>query len=78
MQLCFGLAAYKCGKEDTYAGTGKAEWQQSTDILSRQLGLCRQLSHYNGFAIYSYSSVFSEDSVENAKKEWQNLKNMLQ
>lgn len=78
VQLCFGLAAYKCGKEDTYAGTGKAEWQQSTDILSRQLGFCRQLSHYGGFAIYSYSSVFSEDSVENEKKEWQNLKNMLQ
>lgn len=78
VQLCFGLAAYKCGKEDTYAGTGKAEWQLSSDILSRQLGLCRQLSHYGGFAIYSYSSIFSENSTENAKKEWQNLKNMLQ
>ncbi len=78
VQLCFGLAAYKCGKEDAYAGTGKAEWQQSTDILSRQLALCRGLSHYGGFAIYSYSSIFSENSTENAKKEWQNLKNMLQ
>ena len=78
VQLCFGLAAYKCGKEDTYAGTGKAEWQLSSDILSRQLALCRGLSHYGGFAIYSYSSIFSENSTENAKKEWQNLKNMLQ
>ena len=78
VQLCFGLAAYKCGKEDTYAGTGKAEWQLSSDILSRQLTLCRGLSHYGGFAIYSYSSIFSENSTENAKKEWQNLKNMLQ
>ncbi len=76
--LCFGLAAYKCGKEDKYAGTGKAEWQQHTDILTRQLTLCRTLPHYAGFAIYSYSSVFSENSTENAKKEWKNLKNMIQ
>ncbi len=78
VQLCFGLAAYKCGKEDAYAGTGKAEWQQSSDILSRQLMLCRGLPHYGGFAIYSYSSIFSENTTENAKKEWQNFKNMLQ
>ena len=78
VRLCFGLAAYKCDKEDKFAGTGKAEWQQHTDILSRQLALCRTLPQYSGFAVYSYSSVFSENATENAKKEWKNLKNMLQ
>ncbi len=78
VQLCFGLAAYKCGKEDIHAGTGSDEWMQNSDILMRQLELCRTLSDYAGFALYTYSSIYMSDSTENMKKEWKNLESMLQ
>lgn len=77
VRLCFGLAAYKSGKEDKYAGKGLTEWQTHTDILARQLTLCRELSNYGGFALYTYSSIYFPNSEENAKKEWKNLKSVL-
>ncbi len=78
VSLCFGLAAYKCGKEDVHAGTGTLEWTQNTDILARQLTLCRTLPHYSGFALYTYSSIYMSDSGEIMKKEWKNFRNVLQ
>lgn len=78
VSLCFGLAAYKCGKEDVHAGTGVLEWTQQEDILARQLKLCRTLPHYGGFALYTYSSIYMSDSAEIMKKEWKNFRNVLQ
>ncbi len=78
VSLCFGLAAYKCGKEDVHAGTGALEWTQQEDILARQLKLCRTLPHYGGFALYTYSSIYMSDSAEIMKKEWKNFRNVLQ
>lgn len=78
VSLCFGLAAYKCGKEDVHAGTGALEWTQQEDILARQLTLCRTLPHYDGFALYTYSSIYMADSDEIMKKEWKNFRNVLQ
>lgn len=78
VSLCFGLAAYKCGKEDVHAGTGALEWTQQDDILARQLKLCRTLPHYGGFALYTYSSIYMSDSAEIMKKEWKNFRNVLQ
>jgi hypothetical protein len=37
VKLVPGLALYKCGKEDAFAGEGKAEWQKNSDIISRQV-----------------------------------------
>ncbi|MGN0519140.1 MAG: glycoside hydrolase family 10 protein [Candidatus Fimenecus sp.] len=78
VSLCFGLAAYKCGKEDAYAGTGALEWTEHTDILARQVSACRALPRCDGFAFFTYSSIYQQNSEENVKKEWKNLKNMLQ
>ena len=58
IDLYVGLAAYKIGNEDTYAGTsGKYEWQQNSDLLSRMVTEARGASHYKGYCLYSYSSV---------------------
>ncbi|MDO4154609.1 MAG: family 10 glycosylhydrolase [Clostridia bacterium] len=78
VSLCFGLAAYKCGQEDAYAGTGETEWTAHTDILARQVSYCRNLVRCDGFAFFTYSSIYQQNSEENVKKEWKNLKNMLQ
>lgn len=59
ISLVIGLAAYKSGTEDKYAGTGRYEWQESTDILSRQCSTARAYSA--GVAFFRYDSLFLPD-----------------
>ena len=69
-----GLALYKCSQEDVFAGDGKAEWQKSSDIISRQVIKIKD-SDCQGFALYSSSYInFSETFMA---KELNNLKNVL-
>lgn len=77
VKLCFGLAFYKSGKEDQYAGSGSREWMEYSDIIARQIAFCRTLSPYHGFALYTYSSVFSDSRAAQPQKEWENLQNLL-
>jgi len=80
VELMVGLAAYKCGAEDTYAGAeGKAEWQNNSDILARQVTAAKEDSHYGGFAVYRYDSLYNPaSSVKKAvNKELENLKNVM-
>ena len=77
--LYVGLAVYKCGVADDYAGNGKREWLNSTDIISRMVQEARDRSSYSGFALYRYDSVFNPGSSvrSHVKKEMSNLKNIL-
>ena len=80
IELIVGLAAYKCGAEDTYAGAdGKTEWLKNSDILSRQVMAAREDEHYGGFALYRYDSVYNPaSSVKSAvKTEFDNLKKIM-
>lgn len=73
-KLVAGLALYKAGKEDAYAGSGKNEWVENSDILKRQTQTVKQLG-YDGICIYSASYInFNENSQ---KTELQNLKDVL-
>ena len=57
--LYVGLAAYKCGTADSYAGSGKSEWINNADMLSRMVESARNKSSYAGFALYRYDSLFN-------------------
>lgn len=70
------LAFYKIDKEDIYANGGKLEWIENDDIIMRQVLLSRNISHYDGFAIYRYDSIFREKS-EHVNKEINNLKKVI-
>lgn len=63
IDLVIGLAAYKSGNEDQYAGNGRGEWQNYTDILSRQIAVT---DIYNaGYSFFRYDSLFNpEPSAE--------------
>jgi len=74
VKLVIGLAAYKSGTEDKYAGAGSSEWINSTDILARQRDLT---DVYNaGYAYFRYDSLFlPEPSVAaSVNAELENLK----
>lgn len=63
VKLYVGLAAYKAGKPDSSAGSAaKMEWVENTDMLGRMVTASRQASHYDGFALYSYNSIFNPSS----------------
>ena len=69
-----GLALYKSGKEDDFAGQGKYEWQNADDIISRQVEVLKDKG-CQGFALYSSSYInFSQTFTA---KELNNLKNVL-
>ena len=71
VDLIIGLAAYKAGAVDTYAGDkGKNEWVNNNDILSRQITAARNDSKYAGFALYRYDSIYNPSAdVKNAVRE---------
>ena len=76
VELIVGLAAYKAGAEDTYAGdSGKKEWINNNDILARQVAAARNESRYSGFALYRYDSVYNPASGVKAavRSERENL-----
>ena len=74
VKMPVGLALYKSGTEDSFAGTGKSEWQQSADIITRQVKHIRSVGG-DGFAIFS-TEFFLRDG-ESAKQELDNLKQYL-
>lgn len=71
VDICYGLALYKCGEKDDFAGKGINEWVKNTDILMRQAKFVRNLENYNGIVLYSYKFL------ENPKKDVEKLINML-
>ena len=66
------LALYKEDTEDEYAGNGKFEWIEESDILKRQVLLSRNLSNYHGFSIFRYDNAYQGES-----EEFTNLKELV-
>ena len=76
VKLYIGLAAYKLGAVDNWAGDGKNEWVSTTNLLSRMVQTGRQQSHYGGFILFRYDSLFSSNTSQ-VQKEKQNLTAIL-
>ena len=77
IKLIGGLAGYKIGRVDTYAGSnGQNEWIEENDILKRQVEVLSKTQNYGGIIIYRYSSLFSDDS-DKIKKEVEALMPLL-
>ncbi len=77
-KLCIGLAVYKIGQEDKWAGEGRYEWQNTDTMLKRQTEYAKSCESYGGIALYSYNYLFTEGYVTPAiKKEKENLAPIL-
>jgi uncharacterized lipoprotein YddW (UPF0748 family) len=59
VKLITGLAVYKIGKEDIWAGDGSGEWLENTEIIKRQIESARGLRNYGGVIFYSYNYLFN-------------------
>lgn len=78
VKLICGLAAYKCGKQDSFAGTGENEWSENVNILSRQYEQVQKTQLWQGFALFSYSYCFGDNMNQISKKEIRNLLYMVE
>ena len=77
VKLYIGLAVYKIGKEDTWAGDGKWEWCNTETMLKRQTEYARKQG-CDGIILYSYNYIFTSGYVSSAiNKEISNLKPLL-
>jgi len=58
IKLIIGLAVYKIGEVDTWAGDkGRNEWLNDTGIIKRQAELSKKAENYGGIIYFSYNSV---------------------
>ena len=78
VELICGLAPYKCGKADEFAGNGKNEWKENVNILSRQYEQMLEGQAWQGFSLFSYSYCFGENVNEISNKEIKNLLYMVE
>jgi uncharacterized lipoprotein YddW (UPF0748 family) len=75
VRLIAGLAAYKIGRTDTYAGIkGRNEWTENSNMLARETRYAERKG-YSGTAYFSYQSLFAP-SAETADAVTAELKNM--
>ena len=66
IKLIPGLAVYKVGNYDQWAGTGSGEWQTDTEILKRQILAAREVANYGGVVFYSYNYLFEPTENQSA------------
>lgn len=74
-----GIAVYKVGREDKWAGEGQTEWIESEDILAQMIIDARSNEGYAGFALFRYDSVFNppEELSDRMLTELEALKKVL-
>ncbi len=78
VKLICGLATYKCGRVDEFAGAGEKEWTENVNILSTQYEQVLKSPVWQGFSLFSYSYCFGENMSEISKKEIKNLLYMVE
>jgi len=79
VNLYIGLAAYKSGVVDTWAGAGRNEWLDNANLLRRKVEASRGMSNYAGFVIFRYDSLFApaQSVAAHVNREYQNLRAIL-
>jgi len=77
LRLFAGLANYKVGRDDRWAGAARDEWLRSNDIIARQVRDLRTIQGYGGFVFYSANALFGSSLTEIAKQERDNLQLLL-
>lgn len=52
-KLLIGLASYKSGKDDFYAGSGRDEWINNSDVIERQILKIGENENICGYVLFS-------------------------
>lgn len=66
VSLVIGIGTHKCGKEDTWAGSGSMEWCSEPTLPIRQAKLALETNGTDGVAVYDYETTFQPDTAADA------------
>lgn len=79
IKLIPALSLYKSGEKDIYAKSGENEWIENDNILMKQIIVSRNQKNYNGFSIFRYDYMFSEENkTQNTINEIKNIKKTIE
>lgn len=59
VDVYIGLAPYKIGVNDKYAGTGKEEWLTDSKILANMVKQSRTITKYKGVILFRYDNLWN-------------------
>lgn len=59
VDVYIGLAPYKIGANDKYAGTGKEEWLTDSKILANMVKQSRTITKYKGVVLFRYDNLWN-------------------
>lgn len=76
VSLYVGIAAYKLGQADQWAGAGAQEWVKTDGILADMVSDARSASNYGGVCLYSFDSLFNTNTAQ-VRMEKEKLKEMF-
>ncbi len=57
VKLAFGLAQYKVGQTDKYAGNASNEWKEEKLMIDKQIDYIKDLPNYYGYSLFSYDYI---------------------
>ncbi len=77
IDLISALALYKSGLADEYAKSGREEWLQFNDIITKQIKVIRRIDEADGFSLFRYDYLLPNESNPNLTVEQKNLKQIL-
>lgn len=69
VKLLIGLSPYKAGNVDQYAGAGKNEWVENSDIIARQIDEARGIDNCDGVVLFRYAQIFGSPSAAMEKEK---------
>lgn len=79
IKLIPALSLYKSGEKDIYAKSGENEWIENDNILMKQILISRNKNNYDGFSIFRYDYMYSEDEKSiNVINEVKNIKKIIE
>lgn len=77
IKLVIGLAPYKVGCVDTWAGTGINEWITDPNMISRQILSAKKISKYGGVAFFSDDYILGTKANSLIVCDVENIKQAL-
>ncbi len=78
VKLYVALAFYKVGLPDEFALSGADEWLEHDDIIKKEILVGRNLSNYQGFALFRYDYFFDPTLyTDTTIKEIENVKQII-
>jgi len=77
VKLVIGLALYKIGELDKYAGSGSNEWQANNNIIKKQIIISRNSYNYLGYTFFRYSFLENSEKNVNLQQELLNYQKLF-